>query len=545
MQSRRTGVANLTMVDCVVLVARFCRPTFAIATLVGVAAAASACGEDGGDEGAASTDGTETGGVGDQDTAGGETGQETPDAPEAEPMDVPAAPTELQGTSMCVPLLAGETLVSVSPEGHAWLSSPSDVPPRLRVVDPFDATAPMSTEVDLGGLLRVQAWTDQDAVVIAEDGLWRLEGFSRIKIDEPASLSEASSMCGDPSRNGSLLVGGSLFERRADGQWWVWDSGVEGQGAPDSIVEYDGDCNGPNDTLWLTAPDGTVWQLAASETHRPVRFSSLLEMVATGGMLGALETDRLWVGGLLDDSTLQWQQWRFPGEVPTQLSASAGALWMLSGSQLLRFDGETWAQVSHDMATVAVRAIAHPNGVWLVGDTEVCNVALGPMIRLEGLRPNYRGPELDYDVRVLSSGGDPVTAAVDGAEEPLSLNGETGWYEGTVRLDSLGWHTLTLTAGSSTRTVPVKRLAETQASWEADIKPLYTDNCTGGDCHGGSGSRAPAALDTFELWREYADKIEARVVSAENMPPPAQQTAEWGPQQIEIVAQWIEGGQLP
>ncbi|MBL4682981.1 MAG: hypothetical protein JKY37_00205, partial [Nannocystaceae bacterium] len=437
------------MVDCLVLVVRVRRPTFATATLVGVFLAAPACGDDGHDESEAGTEETESGGV-DGDTAGGETGQDTPDAPEAEPMDVPSAPTELQGTTTCVPLLVNETVVSVSPEGHAWLSRPGDVPPRVRVVDPFDATATISAEVELGALLSVRAWTDQDAVVIAADGLWRLEGFSRIKIDEPASLSEASSMCGDPSLNGFLLVDGALFERRMDGQWWVWDSGVGGEAAPDSIVEYDGDCTGANDTLWLTAPDGTLWQLAATETTRPVRFSSLLAMVATAGMLGALETDKLWIGGSSedDDSTLQWEQWRFPGDVPTQLSASDGALWMLAGSQLLRFDGETWAQVNHDMGSPAIRAVAHPNGAWLISDTEVCNVALGPMIRIEGLRPNYRGAELDYDVRVLSSSGDPVTAVVDGADEPLLLNSETGWYEGTVRLDTLGWHTLVLTAGT-------------------------------------------------------------------------------------------------
>lgn len=478
---------------------------------------------------------------------GGDVPEDGPAAPpDVTPLDVPASPEQLTGSGFCVALESGETLASVSPEGHAWLAAASGEVQAVRIVDPQDEAAIVSDTLELGTLHQVRAWSGGDAGIVAADGLWRLESLARIQLTPPTASMTTPGLCGDPGHNGFLLADGLLYERRADEHWWVWDPGVADEGAPTELVDFDGDCLDTADTMWLTADDGTLWQIIGAQVYRPVRFASLVEMAATAGMVAVLETDRLWIGsaGHAEPGSEAWQPWVFPGAVPNGLSASGGQLWMASGQQLLRFDGEGWIEVTHPMQSPIVDVAAHAGGTWLIGESEICHVATAPMIRVAGIRPYSRSKLLDYEISVSTESGDAVTARVGDEDAPLSLDAETGAYAGTIRFDTVGWHDVVLSAGETTRVIPVKRLPEVVRSWAEDVQPLYEANCTGSTCHGGSAD-GPPDLGSYEAWLSYASKIRTRVVDAQNMPPASAKTDDWGTEQVEIIAQWLEGGMLP
>ena len=389
-----------------------------------------------------------------------------------------------------------------------------------------------------------------DAAVLADGGVWRLEALARVQLAPPDGFAMPASLCGDPGTNGALLSSGTLFERRDDAQWWGWDPGVLGAAIPTGLLRLEGDCQGTDDVTWMTSPDGTLWQVEPAQVFRPVRFERLVGGAATtrkagesslpATMLAMLETDQLWVG------PEPWELWTFPGGAPSEIHASGGALWMVSGGQLLRYDGVAWNEVAHELG--AIQAMApHPGGIWLEGTTDVCHVATETMLRVQGIRPHTRSKELDYPFEVLASDpGASVVATLDGEEIALTADPDTGWLEGKARLDDVGWHELVLTAGEVDRSIVVKRLPDVVRTWAEDVEPIYAANCAGGDCHapGGSANGAPD-LSTYEAWTSLADEIRLRVVDAQTMPPVSNQGPDWGDEQIAIIAQWLEGGMLP
>ncbi len=63
-----------------------------------------------------------------------------PPPPDVTPLDVPANPTVVDATSYCTTLADGESLASISPEGHAWIiSSAAEDATAIRVLDPRGA----------------------------------------------------------------------------------------------------------------------------------------------------------------------------------------------------------------------------------------------------------------------------------------------------------------------------------------------------------------------------------------------------------------------
>lgn len=473
-----------------------------------------------------------------------------PPPPDVAPQQVPEQPELVVGEGFCVPLEGAEHLASASPEGHAWLLSSSGSTTQIRVLDAFDSSAALVDQVELSNVQTLVAWSDMDAAVLADDGVWRLEALARVQLAPPEGFAMPAALCGDPGTNGALLASGTLFERRDDELWWGWDPGVIGEAVPTGLLRLEGDCQGTDDVTWMTSPDGTLWQVEPAQVFRPVRFESLVAGAATTRraadtalpttMLAMLESDQLWVG------PEPWELWTFPGGAPSEVQASGGVLWMVSGGQLLRYDGVVWQEVSHELGAIEAMA-AHPTGIWLEGTTDVCHVATSTMLRVQGIRPHARSKELDYPFSVLASDpGATVVAALDGEDVPLTADPETGWLEGKARLDDVGWHELVLTAGAANRSLVVKRLPDVVRSWAEDVEPIYAANCTGADCHqlGGSTTGAPD-LSTYEAWTVHADEIRLRVVDAQNMPPASSQGPDWGDEQVAIIAQWLEGGMLP
>ena len=485
-----------------------------------------------------------------QGNIGGPGDDGAPPPPDVTPQAVPESPGLVQGDGFCVPLESGEGLASASPEGHAWLLSGAGPATQIRILDAFDSAAETIELVELADVETLVAWSDTDAAVLADGGIWRLEALARVQLAPPEGFAMPAALCGDPGTNGALLSSGTLFERRDDDLWWGWDPGVVGEAVPTRLMRLEGDCQGTDDIIWMTSPDGTLWQVEPAQVFRPVRFESLIDTAATARaagetalpttMLAVLEADQLWVG------PEPWELWTFPGGAPAEVQASGGALWMVSGGQLLRYDGATWIEVAHELGAVKAMA-AHPNGIWLEGTTEVCHVATSTMLRVHGIRPHARSKELDYPFEVVAS--DPsatVVASLDGEDVPLTADPETGLLEGKARLDDVGWHELVLTAGDANRSIVVKRLPDVVRSWVEDVEPIYAADCTGADCHqpGGSSTGAPD-LSTYEAWTSLADEIRLRVVDAQNMPPAASQGPDWGDEQVAIIAQWLEGGMLP
>lgn len=463
-----------------------------------------------------------------------------PGPPDVEPMDVPAQPEILPSTSTCSALRPGEKLVSVSPEGHAWLVVPGETS-SVRVLDAFGGELVESIEdVEIGSVAVAQAWSARDAALITQDGLWRLEDLARIELTPPSGFAAPAALCGDPAANGALVSGGKVFERR-DAEWWGWDPGLTGDAAPDEVVRFDGDCQGPTDLMWLTSADGTLFRVEAAQYARPVRFEGLVDAAASGALVAILDTDELWVG------PETWQSWRFAGPVPTRVGASQGQLWMASGAQLLRFDGATWLEVSHTMTEPIEEIVAHAGGAWVAGATTVCHQAIGPTVRVAGVRPYGRDIELEHTISVRASDGAVDLAVdVDGQAVALVEGEEPGSFEGLVRLETVGWHTITVTAsgGAARRTIPIKRLPETSRSWAVDIEPIYQASCASSDCHG-AGSTKAQEMGTYDAWKMRAAQVKTRVVDAKNMPPPANVGPEWGSDDIEVIQEWLEGGMLP
>ncbi|NUO52874.1 MAG: hypothetical protein HOV80_28855 [Polyangiaceae bacterium] len=479
------------------------------------------------------------GAVGCTGDIGGSDEEPVPGPPKVEPKQVPAAPELITSTATCSALRPGEKLLSVSPEGHAWLVVEGS-PNSVRVLDPFETSmVEVIEDVEIAGIVAGQAWSARDAAVVTDAGLWRLDDLARIELTPPSGFAAPGALCGDPGQNGLLVSNGKVFERRLDGQWWSWNPGVEGEGAPNAIVRYDGDCQSTANLSWLTSADGTLYRVEPATFSRPVRFEGFVGAAATNDSVAVLETDMLWMG---PDA---WQSWIFPGPVPTELSASAGLYWMVSGSQLLRFDGETFNEVTHGITGPIERVAAHAGGAWVVGGDKICHQATGPMVRIEGVRPFSRTTEIEIPIRVRASDASDVTATIDGT--PITLvSDDEGWLAGEARLDTVGWHTIDLAAagGGAARSVVVKRLPEVTRSWEADIAPIYQASCTNSDCHR-AGSSDPPDLGSYDAWKEHSVAIRTRVLEAKTMPPAANIGPEWGDDDIETIREWLEGGMLP
>lgn len=460
-----------------------------------------------------------------------------PPPPDVTPLDVPANPTVVDATSYCTTLADGESLASISPEGHAWIiSSAAEDATAIRVLDPRGAGTEVLDEVVLTEISSVQAFTDGDAGLVAQGGLWRLDQMARIELQAPEGFAAPAQLCGDPRFNGAMLSGGTLFEHRADEQWWAWTPDVDESQRPVAILPYEGECIGPQNVMWMTGADGSLWHIEPARVTFPIHFAELRDAVATGDLVAAINGDRLWIG---PDA---WQPYVFSGDAPTSLSAADGQVWMASGDQLLRFDGETFVEIRHDMSGLE-RIEAHAGGAWVQAGDQLCHLAPTELVRVSGVRPYARLYEDDVEFSVAEISGAEITATLDGEAVTVSPDSDNpGWFSVRGSIETVGWHTFTIVAGDAERTLSVKRQTAVERSWATDIKPLYESNCTGTACHG-TNETIPA-LDSYEAWVENAATIHDRVVDKQDMPPASSRGANWD-DDVVVVAQWLEGGMLP
>ena len=457
-------------------------------------------------------------------------------------MEATHVPADLEtraSTSTCSELAAGERLLSVSPEGHAWLAVETETGIQVRVLDAFFGSMnETAQQLEVGSVAGAQAWSESDAALVTSSSLFRIEDFSRIELGLPSGYAAPGALCGDPGAGGVLVSEGTVFEQRGE-NWWTWAPGEIGSEAPSAVLRYDGECHTVGDVMWLASTSGVLYRVEPTQFTRPVQFESAVAMVATNGMIAVLDGAELSLG------PEAWQPWVFDGGVPAVLSASAGQLWTMSGDALLRFDGSEWQRFDHQMTEPVVSAMAHAGGVWLAGETSICHQAPGQSLRVEGVRPNARSTELEYDVRVRASDGDETLVAdVDGEVFTLTPD-ETGeWLTGRARLDTVGWHTITFAGESAQRDILVKRVPEVERSWQSDIEPIYQANCASSKCHQ-AGAESPPDLGSYQLWVSHAAEIRSQVVMGKAMPPAANVGPDWGADEIETIDEWLEGGMLP
>ena len=460
-----------------------------------------------------------------------------PGPPDVEPKTVPTDLVILDTVATCSPLAAGERLLSVSPEGQAWVAADIDGGVRVRVLDAFfGAMDETEKDLEVGEVTQAQAWSSVDAALLTDSSLYSIEDLARIELGLPGGFEGPGSLCGDPTAGGVLVSDGNVFEQRGE-SWWSWAPGDSA--GPVDVLRYDGECHTVGDLMWLASESGVLYRVEPTQYTRPIQFDHPTAMAATNGLLAVLDAKQLWMG---PDA---WQPWIFEGALPTAISASGGSLWTMSGDALLRYDGKEWQRYAHELEEPVVAIGAHAGGVWLAGETAICHQMPGQALRVEGVRPNLRSTELEYEVRVRASDGDDsIVADVDGEEFALSVDDTGEWLEGRARLDTVGWHTISFQAESANRAIVVKRTPEVERSWEADIQPIYAANCATGDCHK-AGGESPPDISTYELWISRAAEIRAQVITGKSMPPAANVGPDWGEDDIEIIDEWLEGGMLP
>jgi len=442
---------------------------------------------------------------------------------------------EVEASSYCVELDEGETLAGVSPEGHAWLTRQSEGVQLLRVADPFDASIRDATQIEVGSIRQLQPWSATDAVILADDGLWRIEDLARVSIQLPAAPGEVDSLCGDFGDSGLLVVAGTLHELR-DGAWWSFDGLAQTSYAPTALIDVDGNCVANDNYTSVLGKDGSLLQVGPSTYFPAAAFSAAARVAATNGLVAVLDQDELHLG------PSSWQRWIFEGEVPSQIAATAGTLWLRGKEKLLRYDGSEFVSITKLPDNAGQEMKAHAGGVWLSTASEVCHVATAPMIRVAGVRPHQQSIEESYAVTLSSS--DPqqtLKASIDGQDLPLTA--ANGAWTAELALAAVGWHELLVESAGSSRRIALKRLPKTIRSWAADIQPIYESTCAGGSCHGTSSTAAPS-LTNFEDWVGLAATINNRVVLAGTMPPVSAQPPDWAEQKT-VIAEWLEGGMLP
>lgn len=479
-----------------------------------------------------------------------------PDAPPDAPTDsvpatsVPDALDTVPGEGFCVSTAAGQTILGVSPDGYAWLGESvvggSSTAVRFSVVDPWSGSITAApSELDLGTMVAVEPRSADDAVVVAADALWHVEGWSRVELVPPQSWSGSASACGNPRDNGYVLAGGTLYEHRPDGWWGLTVQAPEG-GAPDRIIGFDGECTGPDDETWTTAPDGTVWRVSVDGAVRGLRFAELQAAAATGSTLAVLADGELWLG------PQEWTRFEFEAGAPSTIAASSDQVWIAVGSRVLRAAGGEFTELAAtDAGDAEVTSLhAHPGGVWIARGEELCHAAVGAQLRVGDLFPYQRTPERELSFSLVPGSGVTVEATVDDEPVALTPGGSPGERIGVVALDGLGWHRLKLRATGTDdtiteRTVWLRHDVPAEVGFAADVAPIAAEHCSGDACHSAMTTAGIPVLETLEAWTDHVDDIEERVVELDNMPPLGVRADTWGSDEVEMIARWIEGGMLP
>ena len=457
---------------------------------------------------------------------------------------VPAERPLIATAAECRARPPGTVVHGSSPAGHLWLARAAARPHlhEFTVIDPWTLDVsddPVSLEI--ADVEQVHPFSDRDAAIVALDGLWAVQSWSRIAIGTPELDLRDVAVCGDPLGAGQLLSGGRLYERR-DGAWW--SRSVDSDQAPEMLVAPPGACLGPSDRQWLANPGGVLWSIGPDGvTHRQMHQDAA-SFVAAASAVAVLRGPELWIK---DPS---WQRWSFEVGAPDRVIAGPDAVWVAVGEHLLRYrDGEFDELPRSDERLDDLEILPDAAGLWLVGEDELCRYDVGPQLRIQGLAPFDAGAEPERAFSVTPRNLDDTPAAsLDGASLELSKSPDAEAWNGVAVLSDPGWHELVFsTQGSDDeqRWWLRKNVGE-DVGFESHIAELSQRHCSGAQCHDPGNELRLPPLDTFEAWTELADKIEARVVEMRTMPPAAAADASgWTFDEVETVEKWLSNGGQP
>lgn len=489
------------------------------------------------------------GGTGSMDEAP----ERVPDPAPTDSVPVEVVPDGLErvgGDDFCLPRPSDREIVGVSPEGDLWLTDGDTTGSsnRFEVLDPWTGASTMSPEdIELGPMVAVNPRSHEEAAIVTTDRLWYLEAWSRIELTPPEAFSNGATSCGNPRVNGFVLASGALYERRDDG-WWGLQPTTSESSLPTDLITVDGECVGPTDALWMSAPDGTLWRVRFDGSGAQVdgtQFEGLTDAAVTEGTLAVLADAELWLG---PDS---WTRWRFEAGEPAALAASGGWVWIVVGRRVIAARGTEFAELAHDLQEDVQGVFPHATGVWVASANDLCHVDLGPRVRLHGLGPYQRIPGSEHAFGVeIDEPHVSVSVTVDGEEVDVQPGLDGLDQSVLLRLETLGWHRVELRADLAdaeltTRTVWVRRDIPTVVTFSEDVAPIAERHCSGAACHSSMTTASIPVLESFEAWVDHADAIETRVVESNNMPPLGVRDETWGSEEVETIAKWFEGGMQP
>jgi len=476
------------------------------------------------------------------------------------PLDAPAlAPL---GTD-CLALGEDEDVLGTSPEGDLWLAAPGteDGTTGLRVVG-TDAAAGPAFEIPYGPVEAGQPWGPDRATVIAGGRLVTVDDGLAFTVPFPEDAGTPRGFCGDPADDGDAFVlADGVYERTA-GQWWRWrPGGAGGFGDVSWIARVDGACRAPDGALWVgvdgDGPDdgGAAWRLDDEEVAR-VDGLGPARGVAYAGR-GIADPDAppadadpngvtLLAGGDLFAATAGWDVVRFEAGAVDAVSATVGTLWARVGDRAFarEADRETWGRLPQDDVLSV-----HPHaagGAWIVRPRQVCHVTTAPRFEVRGLRPREQRLARTATLEVtVADGSGPLRVLRDGVEVADVPAVDGRFTVADLDLGDRGAHALLLedVGTGRSRALPYVLRAGDGGTWTEDIEPLFQTSCAAGPCHGPDPNDADRPdLSTYEAWVEWSETIAVRVGVLGDMPPSEVRAESWGPDQIETIVAWIEGG---
>lgn len=457
---------------------------------------------------------------------------------------VPAEIPALTASSTCTARGPGERVLAVSAEGHLWLatstvSTASVASTIIRVLDGWDPSFIAGDVLPFANIASAQAWTATTASMIADGALWLIEDGDRLAVTLPAVLADDATLCGDPSRRAFVLSGDALYQR-AGAEWFYWsglDRALMGDGA---LLSRDGECAGSADRVWIVSPEVAFWSLTPASISNPALLAGGSHPSLRGEDLLALFDGHLFVG------PEPWREWAFERGAARALAAAGTYAWIVAGDRLLRFDGETFA----DVAPAEGIAALHPHasgGAWYETASSICHVAPDPMLRVHGLRNGEERASADFSIRAEATREDmSLVAEVDGVELAAVRVEEDGAFVFSGAL-GVGWHHVQLSApnGVAVRSLSVKKLPSIERSFAADIQPIYAASCAGAACHNPNSTSGAPDFSRYEAWPERAVKIQERIVVKQDMPPIASRGPSWSEDQVAIINEWLNGGMKP
>lgn len=480
---------------------------------------------DGGDAGVMSD-------AGDAGDVGGPSGDE-----------VPLGIAELTMTSSCTTVAENIRVAAVSPEGHLWLADSSSVALELVVLDAFPGAAPHRYRLPPAALTHLQAFSATVAMAIADGALLRIVDGERTLVSAPAAPNAAAITCGDLGDRALYWSDGHLYQR-IEGEWWS-HQGLQPIGAGARLLDRDGACEGAGDGVWWaalgTAQGLAFWLLTPGLLSNPALLPNGGGFGLRDDQLLALRDGRLYVG------PEPWREVHFAHGSATSLQTAGAYAWVTAGGVLLRYDGAAWRKVVGVGPSAATQLFPYgAGGVWTRQGDQLCHHAPPVTLRLRGVRPGEqrRDPHLALEVEP-SAAGTTLDLELDGVPTPWTRT--SGGRYGLSTSLGVGWHRLRMKTsdGTAERHLEVKVLPTIVRRFAADIQPIYQTHCAGQQCHVSGSSGGAPDLSRYEHWVARAARLEARVVRTQDMPPSASRRPEWGPDEVQVINEWLNGGREP